>query len=152
MVRANARGARRLEEIGDLVGLRSVCPHMGPYSDEDTFGIGLAVCILLRTLDPGKTEDLIQVSTAQYLRSVFSNIYHASSRHQVGLSVMAQNTSRIWVTTCPSYGYWFERFMCGAHKRMGEEVRSDFALSIVVLHKILGHFDKAWSEARTSCF
>jgi hypothetical protein len=40
--------------------------------------------------------------------------------------------------------------MRGAHKRMGEELRSDFALSIVVLHKILGHLDKEWSEARTS--
>jgi hypothetical protein len=149
-VRANARGARRLEEIGDTVGLRSVCPPMGPYSEEDTFGMGLAVCILLRTLDPGRTEEHIQFSTARYLRSVYSNIYHASSRHQVGLSVMAQNTTRIWVTTCPSYGYWFERFMRGVHKRMGEEVRSDFALSIVVLHKILGHLDKEWLEGRTS--
>jgi hypothetical protein len=32
---------------------------------------------------------------------------------------------------------------------MGEEVRSDFSLSIVVLHKVLGHLDKEWLEART---
>ena len=29
-VRANARGARRLEEIGDTSGMRSVCPPHGP--------------------------------------------------------------------------------------------------------------------------
>ncbi len=39
--------------------------------------------------------------------------------------------------------------MKGVHKRMGEEVRSDFALSIQVLHRILGHLDKEWTEART---
>jgi hypothetical protein len=39
--------------------------------------------------------------------------------------------------------------MCGVHKRMGEEVRSDFALSIKVLHRILGHLDKEWHDART---
>jgi hypothetical protein len=148
-VRANLRGAKRLEEIGDTLGMRAVCPTMGPYSEIDTFGMSLAVCILIRSLDPGKTEEYIQFSTARGLRSVYSNIYHASSQHQTGLAVMAQNTTRIWVTTCPSYGYWFERFMKGVHKRMGEEVRSDFALSIQVLHRILGHLDKEWTEART---
>ena len=39
--------------------------------------------------------------------------------------------------------------MRGVHKRMGEEVRSDFALSIRVLHKMLGHLDKEWDGART---
>jgi hypothetical protein len=33
---------------------------------------------------------------------------------------------------------------------MGEEVRSDFALSIQVLHRILGHLDNEWTKARTS--
>jgi hypothetical protein len=148
-VRANLRGAKRLEEIGDTVGLVSVTPPMGPYAVEDTFGMGLAVCILIRTLDPGKTEDLIQFSTARNLRSVYSNIYHASAHHQSGLTVMAQGTTRIGVTNCPSYSYWFERFMRGAHKRMGEEVRSDYALSIHVVHKILWHLDQEWLEART---
>jgi hypothetical protein len=148
-VRANLRGAKRLEEIGDTVGILAVSPPMGPYSTEDTFGMGLAVCILLRTLDPGKTEALIQFSTARYLRSVYSNVYHASACQQTGLTVMAQNTSKIWVTNCPSYGYWFERFMRGVHKRMGEEVRSDHALSVKVLHKILGHLDRDWLGART---
>jgi hypothetical protein len=45
MVRANSRGTRRLEEIGDAVGFHLVCPTMGPYSDEDMFGMGLAVCV-----------------------------------------------------------------------------------------------------------
>jgi hypothetical protein len=75
-------------------------------------------------------------------------MYHASARHQQGMAVMAQNTTKIWVTDCPSYSYWFERFMRGVHKRMGEEVRSDFALSIRVLHKMLGHLDHEWNESR----
>jgi hypothetical protein len=32
---------------------------------------------------------------------------------------------------------------------MGEEVWSDYALSIKVLHKILGHLDWDWLEAQT---
>ena len=39
--------------------------------------------------------------------------------------------------------------MRGVHKRMGEEVHSNFALSIRVLHKILGHLDSEWIGGRT---
>jgi hypothetical protein len=95
------------------------------------------------------TKELIQFSTAQYLRSVYSNVYHASAQHQKGMAVMAHNTLRIWVTECPLYGYWFKRFMRGVHKRVGEEVRSDFALSIRVLHKILGYLEREWHGAPT---
>jgi hypothetical protein len=110
-VRSNARGAKQMEEIGDSVGIRGVSPPMGPYSFVDTFGMTLAVCILLRSLDAGRTEDTIQFSTARFLRSAFSNVYHASSQHETGMAVLAQGTTKICVTNCPSYSYWFERFM-----------------------------------------
>jgi hypothetical protein len=109
----------------------------------------LAVCILLRSLDAGRTEDTIQFSTARYLRSAFSNVYHALSQHETGMAVLAQGTTKIFVTNCPSYSYWFERFMRGVHKRMGEEVRSDYALSIGILHKILGNLEDRWTAAST---
>jgi hypothetical protein len=149
-VNANARGAKRLQEIGDSLGILAVCPPMGPFSLDDTAGMALAVSILLRSLEPGRTEDTIQFSTARYLRSVFSNVYHASAEHQTGMAVMAQGTSKTYVTNCPSYGYWFERFMRGVHKRMGEEVRSDYALSVKVLHKILGNLDTRWRASTTA--
>ena len=110
---ANLRGAKRLKEIGDTVGLTSATPPMGPYTTDDSFGMGLAICILLWTLEPGKTEELIQFSTARNLCSIYSNMYQASVCHQSGLAVMAQSTTKIWVTGCQSYGYWFERFMRG---------------------------------------
>jgi hypothetical protein len=111
--------------------------------------MGLAVCILIRTLDPGKTEEMIQFLMARYLRSAYSSMYHASARHQGGMAVMAQNTTKIGVTDCPSYSYWFERFMRGVHKRMGEEVCLDFALPIHMVHKILSHLDQEWHQAQT---
>jgi hypothetical protein len=148
-VAANARGAKRLQEIGDSVGIASVCPPMGPFSLDDSGGMRVAVCILLRSLDPGRTEDTIQFSTARYLRSVFSNVYHASAEHQTGMAVMAQGTAKTYVTDCPTYSYWYERFMRGVHKRMGEEVRSDYALSVQVLHQILSNLDRRWGEAVT---
>jgi hypothetical protein len=49
----------RSKSLGKL-GIYRVSPPLGPYSMEDTMGMGLAVCILIRTLDPGRTEELIQ--------------------------------------------------------------------------------------------
>jgi hypothetical protein len=69
-VRVNLRGAKRLEEIGDTLGMHVVCPPMGPYSEEDTFEMSLAVCILIQSLDPSKIEEFIQFSTARALRSI----------------------------------------------------------------------------------
>lgn len=139
-----------MEEIGESLGLHGVCPLMGPYSFDDSFGMKLAVCILIRSLDPGRTEATVQFSTARFLRSAFSNVYHASSQHETGMAVMAQGTSKIFVTNCPSYSYWFERFMKGVHKRMGEEVRSDYALSVGLLHLVLGNLNERWGEATTA--
>jgi hypothetical protein len=45
-VRANLPGAKQLEETGDTLGMVTVRPTMGPYSEEDTFGMLLAVCIV----------------------------------------------------------------------------------------------------------
>jgi hypothetical protein len=65
------------------------------------------------------------------------------------MAVMAQGTAKTYVTDCPTYSYWYERFMRGVHKRMGEEVRSDYALSVQVLHQILSNLDRRWGEAVT---
>jgi hypothetical protein len=70
------------------------------------------------------------------------------AKHQTGLALMAQGTHKIQVANCPTYSYWFERFMRGVHKCMGkEEVQSDYALSVKVLHKILGNLDHTWGAA-----
>jgi hypothetical protein len=148
-VRATLNGGRRMEEIGDSLGMSRVLPEMGPFPLRDSFGMGVAVCMLLRSLDAGRTADLVQFSTVRYLRSVYTNVYHASSRHVEGLAVMAHQTSKVWSTDCPTYGYWFERFIKGMHKRMGEEVRSDFALSVEVIHRSLGYLNGKYVDAST---
>jgi hypothetical protein len=48
-VRANLSGANQLESIGESVGILGVSPPLGPYSTDDTMGMGLAVCILICT-------------------------------------------------------------------------------------------------------
>jgi hypothetical protein len=48
------------------------------------------------------------------------------------------------VTKCPTYGLWFEKFMKGCHKCMGEIVKPDQALSTCILLEILLILDSEW--------
>jgi hypothetical protein len=45
---------------------------------------------------------------------------------------VAYETLKTYKTHCPTYGYWFERFMLGCHKRMGDMVVSDHALLVEI--------------------
>jgi hypothetical protein len=80
---------------------------------------------LHRTLDPGKHKEHIQFSTARKIRHAYWNVYHALQMMKE-VSVMAFKTNKMYETSCSTYGYWFERFILGCHKRMGDIVVSDY--------------------------
>jgi hypothetical protein len=103
-------------------------PVAGPFPIEDTFRVKAACVLLQRSLDPGKTERLSQFSTARKIRSAFSNVYHASQELSK-VTEMAPKLNKTYSTECPTYGYWFEKFILGCHTRMGDVVCSDFTLS-----------------------
>jgi hypothetical protein len=63
--------------------------------------------------------------------------------------VMAKDTRKMAVTSCPTYGEFFERFMKGMHKRMGEIIRPDRALPVDVLKVVMAVLDKEWEESNT---
>lgn len=146
-VKANLGQARKMEDIGEeYYGFNSVSPPMGPFPLEDTFGMKAAVTLLRRSLDPGRHERTIQFSTARKLRSAFSNAYHASK--QVGrLAAMAFESTKSYSTTCPTYGYWFERFILGCHKRMGDFTVTDYAPSKEIFVELLRDLERDYRTA-----
>jgi hypothetical protein len=147
-VTGNLSIARKMESCGEDIGIRSVSPPMGPFPLEDTFGMKVACALLKRSLDPGKWEEHVQFATARRIRSAYSNVFHASC--QVGLvSVMAYETSKTYQTSCQTYGYWFDRFILGCHKRMGDMVVSDYALSAEIFREILMEIECDWEDATT---
>ena len=123
----------RLEK--DL-NLQSTFPSMGPFPVKDVLGMGIAVCMLRRSLEKGRYKDTLQYETVRKLRSAYSNIWHAS-RETLTTSVMARDLKKTFVTSCPTYGLWFERFMVGMHKRMGDEVHQDKAVTLEVVHRLV---------------
>jgi hypothetical protein len=145
-VARNASQARTMEDLGDALGFDAVAPPMGPFPLDDTFGMKIACVTLMKSLDPGKWENTVQYATARRMRSVFSNLFHASYQGE-SMSVMAYETQKMFTTPCPTYGYWYQRFNLGLHKRMGDVVRSDFAVTSQIIKALLSTLNEEWEDA-----
>jgi hypothetical protein len=116
-----------MKELGLDMG--DVAPAFGPTPVEDEQGMAIAATMLRRTLDKGSNEATIQFNTARKLWSLFSNMWHAS-KEASGSSVSVRGQTKTTTTTCPTNGEWFEKFMNGTHKRMGDHSIPDRAISI----------------------
>lgn len=156
-VQGTATGVRTIATKLEVVGVDSklVLPPMGPHPLEDTWGMGIAVAMLLRSLDPGENEDTIQWGTVRKLRSSFSNVWRASVKGPRE-SVLQLDTVKMYITSCPTNSYWFERFANGVHRRQGDMVKPDLGLSLEQMVVLMSMFEKEWvnspdpSEAGTT--
>ena len=147
-VMKNLHEARRALRICSAFQLPSSVPFgsMGPYPLEDSFGMAEAILMLERSTEPGKNAETIQFGTMRKMRSMFSNIHHASAKGQAA-RVMAKDAKKMTVSTGKTNGEFFERFIRGAHKRMGDVVKPDRALSLPVLHRIMEILERDWEFA-----
>jgi hypothetical protein len=145
-VSRNASQARTMEDLGEDLGFDSVAPPMGPFPLDDTFGMKIACVTLMKSLAPGKWEATVQYATARRMRTVFSNLFHASNQGE-SMAVMAYEQQKRFTTPCPTYGYWYQRFNLGLHKRMGDVVRSDLAVTSEIIKALLEVLNEEWEDA-----
>lgn len=117
-------------------GDSSIMPEMGPNEVSDVQGMGLATLLLEKSLKRGRTESTLQFDTVRKWRSSHSSLWHASVK---GLedSVAVRGVGKLVSSTAPANGPWFERFMEGLHKRMGDKSEPDLAMSIELVLEIL---------------
>ena len=141
-VAGNRNGAKQLMRLAsDNLGIGGlIFPEMGPHKLEDNWGMGVATCILEKTLEPGLYGPNVQFSTARKLRSGFANAWGAS-QHALTMGVMARDKMKTFVTQCPTFSLWFERFISGMHSRMGDIRRPDTAISGKVMHQLMKRVD-----------
>jgi hypothetical protein len=136
-VAGNYQDLKKFKNIGlEQLGLTDMLPDMGPFPLKDIWGMGIAVVTLRRSLDPGKNGDNVQFSTARRLRSVYSNLW-GSSVHSMTKGVMAKDTTKTYLTKCPTYCLWFERFIKGMHSHMGDDSRPDAAISVDLMKSLM---------------
>ena len=149
-VAKNLLEARRAVRISQSLGIpqRSVFGAVGPFPLSDTFGMTESVIILERSTDKGRHAETIQFQTMRKTRTMFANIYQASAKGQSDM-VLAKDKNKLSLSRCVTHGEFFERFIRGAHKRMGDIVKPNRALSLPVLHKILEAIEGEWNAAET---
>ena len=136
-VNTNKNNLKRFQAIAsDDYGMTMTLPEMGPHELCDSWGMGIAVVLLGKSLDKGLYGPNVQFETARKLRSAYSNAWGAS-RHALTLGVLARDTMKLFVTRCPGYSLWFERFIKGMHSRMGDDRRPDAAISNEVMHEVM---------------
>ena len=145
-VGANLREWHRGQTLGrEILGIESVMPALGPFPLKDNVGMGIAATMLWRSLDRGVRAETIQFGTMRRLRSAYSNAFN-SSPEMSGMAVMAHETRRIYQTECPTYGSWFDRFMLGVHKRMGDQSRPQQAVSEDIVRGLLDAMEQEWGD------
>lgn len=145
-VRNNTYGIKKFWHILDnVLGIPRALPEMGPFLVKDIWGMHIAVTILQRTLDPGRYQSTIQFDKARKLRSVFSNCW-GSSLFTLTQGVMAKETTKTYVTQCPTYCLWFERFVKGLHSCMGDDQRPDVAICSPLMKQLMTRIEVDYLE------
>lgn len=149
-VHTNLRVIGRAEKSMQRFEFSSVTPPMGPYPFEDTWGMGAAVAVLDKSLDPGSHEETVQFDTFRKVRSAITNVHQASvSRMEDVVGTYERN--RTWTSKVPTHSFWFAtQFMVGIRLRHGEVVKQDWPLPIDVLHTINLMLELQWKNAPDS--
>ena len=61
--------------------------------------------------------------------------------------MLAKETRKMAVTECVTFGEFFERFVRGVHRRMGDIVKPDRAISLILVHELMRQLEFDWAEA-----
>jgi hypothetical protein len=105
----------------------------------------VAIGMLIKSLEPGRySQTYQQFETIRKLRAAYSNLHMSSLEGVNSLRTVGGETAKMSLTLSPTNSLWFERFSEGCLKRMGQEVRQDWALPLPVLHALLEVLENEW--------
>lgn len=135
-VNANLGSLRRASGTKNKFGMRNLFPPMGPFPLNDSMGMGQAVAVLDKSLDPGRHSTFVQWATMRKTRSAFTNIAQAAVGG-LDASVGAYEKNRLWISSASTQTFFFHRFATGLHRRVGEIVKPDEPITVELLHEIL---------------
>jgi len=117
----------------------------------DTVGFRVAIGMLLKSQEPGRYHKTHQqFETIRKLHAGFSNIYMASVEGTSSLRTVGGDRVKHYLMTSPTQSTWFERFSAGCLRRMGQDVRQDWAIPLPAMHALVELLEKDWAEATTA--
>ena len=131
-VAGNRRETEKMIKTGSDLGIEPSFEALGPFPLNDVQGFKVAVCMLKRSLEPGRYAIYSQFETIRKFRSTYSNIYMASIQGCMEASSIGRSTPKSFLSHCPTNSLWFEKFSLGCLKRMGQIIKQDLGISIEV--------------------
>ncbi len=150
-VKSTLSAAQHLLRTWRRVGLHPDLPARGPYPLGDPFGYRVAIGMLLKSLEPGRhNKQYQQFETIRKLRAGFSNIYLSSLEGTSCLRTMGGDRIKHALTHSPTQSTWFERFSQGCIRRMGQDVRQNWAITLATMHELLSLLDQEWRAPQNS--
>lgn len=135
------RTIRKGAELGHNSSLLFPVKRSRPLKDECF--MALATSMIHRSLDKGKNDDFVQFNTVRSMRSAAGNYWKASSGPGE-MSVLMRGQTKLTGSTSPTNSEWFENFMLGYHKRVGDVSRPNRAISIELMTAMMNRFEKQW--------
>ena len=134
---------RRCHDLG--INPSIVFPQKRPFPLKDIQFMSLAASMVLRSLDAGKNDKYVQFNTVRHMRSSAHN-YWKSSVNEEQTAVTLKGSPKMVTSNSPTNSEWFEKFVIGYHKRVGDVIKPDLAISNELMHALMKEFSTQWSE------
>lgn len=139
-VESNAAKIREGLRISARLGLDGpyLCP--GPLPSGDHCGYEVALQMVVSSLGSGRYSDSHkQWDTIRKLRSCYSNQVRAAREANSNVLSIADDKGSSYqrIAQDPCGSLWFQRFMLGCKKRMGQDWRPNQAISVALVHELL---------------
>lgn len=147
-VESNRRELIKAINVGKKLGLASghLFKIKRPHRLSDNCNMALAATMMLRSLDAGRNKKYVQLNTVRSMRAAASNYWRASTLKD-DVSVLMRGQTKLTASSSPTNTTWFEYFMLGYHKRVGNVCRPDKAVSIELMLALMNRFEEQWKSA-----
>jgi len=141
-VKATLRNAQQLVSMWRLARVPIELPHRGHFPVRDVLGLRVTIGMLIKSLEPGRySKTYQQFETIRKLRAAYANMHMSSVEGVDSLRTVGGETAKMSLTLLPTNSLWFERFAQGCLKRMGQDVRQDWAVTLPTIHNLLETLD-----------
>lgn len=143
-VEGNFGAMKRALANSHLVGLDGGYPAPGPFPFKDVCGYEVAIQMLLASKKPGKNaETYTQFETIRTYRSSFFTSWQVSQAAHGTLLASTDSAGQFSrLGACPTQSLWFDKFLQGCRKRMGQLVIQDKAISVELLLAVVEAMDR----------
>ena len=135
----------------NAAGRRVVLEEMEPWPIGDSSGMGTALLMLEKSVEPGKNSDsYMQFSTVRKLRSARASVYAATSQAaSLRYCLKGSLNHVLHLNDGPTQTVFLERFVKGMEARMPQDSRRNLPLDGDMVRHLLSVLEREWLDVCT---